>query len=239
MAYITWDYYQIWYGGRSYQVLIPKDISQFWTIYYMDINDRLGVDVDFFGNRSGLEALRNACAALSEKENMVIYFPCKKNNHLLLCNFCFQEAAPECYEFVDLVFMKPNSIKIKDWKEIRRRLFKMKSRQWGYDFQCDFSCIRKKYRYREEEPKVIYRYDTLFCNALSFVYKDLAYGVEEFLEPDLKKNFYEDIKREDGRLRGETIFYGQRWDEFGAVFWANDIYQKARIKYAEKYNVVV
>lgn len=78
----------------------------------------------------------------------------------------------------------------------RRRIPKMKSRQWGYDFQYEFKDMHKKekYKYRKEQPKVVYRFDTVFFNALSFEYPGLAYNVEEILVPELGKNFYEDIK---------------------------------------------
>jgi len=99
--------------------LIPEDISQFWIVFYSDADKAWEVDVDFFGNRKSLEALRNACAALSEQDDIIVYFPCKRNNHLSLDNYFFRNSCnskmeSKKYEFTDLVFMKPNSLKISD-----------------------------------------------------------------------------------------------------------------------------
>lgn len=238
MAYITWNYYEIWYRKRRFRILIPKNIFQLWIVYYPDADGMFEMDIDFFGNRKGLEALRNACAALSEKDNIIVYFPCKRNDHLSVYNYFFQnEFILKKSEFADMVFMKPNTIKVSDWKEIRKRIPGAKSREWGYDFQCEFGdmCKKGKYEYRREEPSVIYRFDTVFFNTQSFNYPDLACSIEKFLTPELEKNFYEDI-RDGNNLRGETYLwlYRLRYDahnwydfETGIFFWNTDIYQEA------------
>lgn len=230
MTYITWDFYEIWYHGRSCRILVPKDISQLWTVYYPGASVHMEPEVDFFGNRKGLEALRNACAALSKKDDIIVYFPCKKNNPSSMYNYFFRDQTePKKHElFMDLVFMKPNSVKIKDWKEIRKRISKMKSRQWGYDFQYEFKDmhVKPKYEYRKERPKAIYRFDTVFFNAPDFEYPDFASELEGFLVPELEKNFYEDIK-EGKYLRGEDfLWYKYMWEDFGIFFWDNDIYRE-------------
>lgn len=145
MIHITWDYYEIWYHRKKYQVLIPKDISQLWIVYYPDADGHFDMDIDFFGNRKGLEAIRNACAALSKKDNIIVYLPCKKNNSLPIYNYFFSDDS-SIYrtEFVDMVFMKPNSIKVSDWKEIRKCISKTKSRQWGMIFTVSLKICAKK-----------------------------------------------------------------------------------------------
>lgn len=239
MAHITFDYYEVWHHGRSCQILIPGDISRFWTTWYRNLKDQLGPDIDFFGNRKGLEMFRNACAAMSEKNNLTVYIPCRKNSRLFLDRYFSLE--PEWMEFVDLVFMKPNSLKIEDWKEIRRCLPRMKSRQWGYDFPdgSRFIYKGKKKEYRKETLKMTYRYNTIFLNALSCEYADWVSYVEEFLEPNLEKNFLEDMIRfhngEKGViLRGQTsCLFGwcaPRTNGAGVFFWDDDIFQKAEDK---------
>lgn len=98
-------------------------------------------------------------------------------------------------------------------------------------------CKEEKYKYRKEKPSIIYRFDIVFFNILSFEYPDLASAVEDFLVPELETNFYEDI-RDGNRLRGDAYLwlYNMRYDahnhilddfETGIFFWDNDIYQKA------------
>jgi len=238
MAYTGWGYYDIHYNKKRYQVLIPGEISQFWIIYYPDAHKMFGVDIDFIGNRKGLEALRNACAALSKKENIIVYFPCKKNNKLPVYayNYIFGNPSELRHIMVDFVLMKPNTIKMKDWKGIRKRIFKMKSRQWGYDFPYEFKerDIKEKYLYRKEAPKVVYRFDTIFFNALWFKYPELAHSIEEFLNLGLENIFQKDIKAGKKLTCQDYLWLYQlrcgtdNWYDFetGIFFWDNDIYQK-------------
>ncbi len=238
MAYIEWDYYDIYCHKKRYQVLIPREISQFWMIYYPDAHKMSGVDIDFIGNRKGLEALRNACTALSKKDNIIVYFPCKKNNKLpmYMYDYIFGNPSGSRHIIADFVLMKPNAIKMKDWKGIRKRIFKMKSGQWGYDFPYEFKDAYKKekYLYRKEVPKMVYRFDTIFFNALWFEYPDLAHSVEEFLDSDLENIFQEDIKAgkyltcEDYLWLYQLRCGNNSWYDFetGIFFWDNDIYQK-------------
>lgn len=242
MVHIDWTCYEIWCKKRRCRVLIPEDISQFWVVFYPDADKMWETDMDLFGNRKSLEALRNACAALSEQDDIIVYFPCKRNNHLSLYNYFFRDSnnlktEPNRYEFTDLVLMKPNSLKISDWKEIRKRISRAKSQKWGYDFQGEFKDMHKKekYKYRKETPKVMYHFDTVFFNAQSFEYPYLAYSVEEFIAPELEKNLYEDI-RSGNQLRGEEGYLwvyclrdrNNGWYDFetGVFFWDNDIYQQ-------------
>lgn len=239
MAYITWNYYEVWYHRRRCRILIPRDISQLWIVYYPDAA-YWEMNVDFIGNRKGLEALRNAFAALAEKDDIIVYFPCKANDCLSVYNYFFSGAvfAIKNNKFVDMVFMKPNSLKVSDWKEIRKRIPETKGRQWGYNFQCEFRDMHKKEKdkYRREKPRVICNFDTVFFNAPSFEYPDLAYSIEKFLVPELEENFYEDI-RDSNHLRGENYLWeymlkynSQKHYDFetGIFFWDTDIYQEAK-----------
>ncbi|MDE7312638.1 MAG: hypothetical protein K2N87_13625 [Eubacterium sp.] len=233
MSYITWDYYDICCNKRRCRILVPKEISQFWTICY-NSGDLFQVDIDIIGNRKGLEAFRNACAVLANEENMIVYFPCKKNP----VNPMFDYFHPEGtiwrwygnFYFTEFVLMKPNMVKISDWKEIRKRIRSSESGQWGCHFPHEFCDMHndKKYRYRNIRLNVVYRLDTEFFNLPYFGYSELACDMEEFLNHDLEKMFREDIKERE-RFRGEDILCMEAKRpgfELGLVFWDNDIYQE-------------
>ena len=233
MPYITWDYYDICYNKRRCRILVPKEISQFWTVRY-NFGDDLSLDMDIIGNRKGLEALRNACAVLSNEENMIVYFPCKKNPVHPMFDYFWPDGPDYWYDyhFTKLILMKPNAVKISDWKEIRKRIRNRESGQWGCHFPHEFCDMHndRKYSYRNMRVNVVYRFDTVFFNLPHFRYLDVAFDVEEFLNHDLEKVFREDIK-EEGRLRGDDILcIEMEWPTFdlGLFFWDNDIYQETK-----------
>ena len=143
--------YEIWHK-RKYCIFIPEDISQLWVIRYLLNTGAFDFEIDIIANRQGFEAICNACALLSEKNNIIIYFPCKRNKST---NRYFSIES-KSYEFIDLVFMKPDSLKISDWKEIRNRISNTKAKEQEYDFtaysKCDFKDehIEEKYKYRKK-----------------------------------------------------------------------------------------
>ena len=237
MNRITWDYYDVWYRKRRCQVLIPEDISQIWITQYSGMGQG-GMDFDFWGNRKGLESVRDACAALSEKDNLIVYLPCKNNSHLFLQNYCLMDLYTYEYKFVDFVFMKPGTVKIDDWRQIRNRICKMKGRKWSYCFQNESENVHQKdkYEYRRDIPQLYYLYDTIFLNFFSFKYAELVSDMDSFLESDLENIFLEDMIRNDHRLRGENYLwfyeYGcEGWKKgfkSGVFFWDDVIYQMER-----------
>jgi len=240
MEYITWSIYEVWWKKRKYRIVIPEKISRLWAVYYRAV-DKLGVTVDFLGNRDGLEALRQACTVLAEKNDMIVYIPCKKNNKIpmyAMNDFISAKIDTKNEDFVDLVFMKPNLLCIKDWKEIRNIIFRMQKRRWKGEVSSGNIDSSKKStdRWKRKCGKAVYRFDTVFFNTFSCEYSYLASDIEEFLNTDLEKNFCEDIIRNDGRLRGETyLWYGcfqqccsKKHYEFetGIFYWDNEIYEK-------------
>lgn len=230
MNRITWNYYDIWYGKRRCQVLMPEDISQLWVTQYSGPGQG-GMDFDFWGNRKGLEAVRDACATLTEKNNLIIYLPCKNNSCPFLQDYYLTDLYTYEYKFVDFVLMKPGAVKIDDWKQIRNRIWKTKGQKWSYHFQNESGNTYKKdkYGYWEEFSQIYYRYDTIFLNFFPFKYPELAYQMDSFLEANLEDIFLEDIRNDD-RLRGEDYlwFYGdwKKGFESGVYFWDDDIYKK-------------
>lgn len=217
MVHVNWDSYVIWYHKKRCRILIPRDIPQFRAIYYQSPEKLIWPDFELLGNRKELEALRNACAVLSEMDNTVIYFPCKKNK---------SEYGDFDNDCCDLVLMKPNSVVIKNWKNIRKYIPKTKKRQWGYDFPCGFENMHKKQRYEYQKglPKMIRRFDTIFFNASGSDYSDLASRIKDSL-PSLEKRFYKDI-HDNGFICDEMFSYSG--PEFWMTFWDDDIFQKAK-----------
>lgn len=163
--------------------MVPEGIAQFWTTYWFGYWV-YGGEVSIEGNREGLEAFRNACAALSLRENSAVYFPCRKNGGEWMS---LQEKGR--YALRDLVLMKPNSLKVSDWKEIRNRISKTKPMKWSHTFQEKFEDMRvaEKYCYRAEGKKT-FRFDTVFYVFPQFVYPGIAAGTEMLLQEDLEYN---------------------------------------------------
>lgn len=106
----------------------------------------------------------HACDILSQANNFIVYFPCKKNTQFP--HHYFERPALDLGDqFVDLVLMKPNSLKISDWKEIRRRIPMAKAQEWKTEFlhKNTDSYMDAKYEYRKDDfLKEIFRFDTVF-----------------------------------------------------------------------------
>lgn len=233
MPHKNWDYCEIWFQKRKYQILTPKNVSQLWIVHDL-LNPGIGVEIDFWGNRSGLEAVQDACAVLSETNNFLVYLPCKRNPQYYLGNFLgIDQIQPSDSEFLDMVFLKPNGLKINDWKEIRSRIPKTIKK----NFRCNMK-IKKKDTccyYKKDTLKVVYRFDTLFFNCPRFLYPSLAAETKTFLDSNLEKTFFEDVKTNNHRLRAEDYLWCLSISpceifETGVFFWDNDIYQQAQLR---------
>ena len=212
MTKIEFEYYEIWCKYRKYQILIPKqDITRLIVLRLFCTSGGFWPEVTFYGNKSGLEAIRNACAVLAGQDNVVVYFPTKKNKVPKFFSPCVEEN-PEEYEFLELVFMKPNSLKISDWKEIRRRMTKKKPEKWDYYLETDFIDIhiKEKYTYRRKELKETFYFDTVFYNIPYYKYPELAQHLEEFIQSNSDWDF----------------FYFEGGKEVEMDFWDDDIWEE-------------
>lgn len=211
MIKIEFEYYEIWCSNRKYQILIPKqDITKLIVLRLFCTSGGFWSDVTFYGNKSGLEAIRNACAVLSGQDNVVVYFPSKKNKVPKFFSACVEET-PEAYEYLDLVFMKPNSLKISDWKEIRKRMTKRKAEKRNYYIETDFINMHteEKYIYRRKELKETFYFDTVFYNIPYYKYPELVKHLEEFLRSNAEWHF----------------FYCEGGKEVEMDFWGDDIWE--------------
>ncbi|MCM1233901.1 MAG: hypothetical protein NC489_27665 [Ruminococcus flavefaciens] len=237
---MKFKYYEIW-RQRKYCVVIPEDISELWVIHHLLNMEPFGFEINIIANRQGFEAICNACALLSENSNIIVYFPCKKNKSTNpIYSFEnieeFQKYEIKRYEFMDLVFMKSNTLKISDWKEIRNRISSTKAKELEYDFTNNFKRdfkyeqIKEKYKYREKILKEVFRFDTAFCNFPWHEYIALEFFVEDFLSADMEERFFEAVMHDSmWRVSDEyqyvsKCYYDTR--EIGVVFWDNDIFQK-------------
>ena len=78
-----------------------------------------------------------------------------------------------------MVFLKPNVLKISDWKEIRRRIEKTPKRPWRYMQKMP----QKNWPdYQKDLTKVRCCFDTLFFLASPSLYSRLAEEVEKLSE---------------------------------------------------------
>lgn len=213
----NWDLREIRCQKRSYQLLMPKNISGL-AIQHCCVNPgELGVDIDFWGDRRGLEALRDACALLSGEHCFPVYFPCKKNK----AHFFFF-AGDTDWEFLDMVLLKPNILKISDWKEIRRRIEKTPKRPWRYIQKTP----QKNWPdYQKDLTKVRCRFDTLFFLASPNLYSRLAKDVEKFLFLDLEKMFRKGIQKKPWELPEDYLWFLNNF-EAGVFFWNAKLYRK-------------
>lgn len=230
--------YEIWHK-RKYCIFIPEDISQLWVIRYLLNTGVFDFEIDIIANRQGFEAICNACALLSEENNIIVYFPCKRNkstNRYFSIESTEEYKMGKSYEFIDLVFMKPDSLKICDWKEIRNRISNVKAKEQVYDFTDNFrqdlkyEHIEKKYKYQKKIIKEEFCFDTVFCNFPWHAYIDFKSFIEKFLNPDMEERFFEAVTNDNlYRVSDEysyvsKCYYGTR--EIGGVFWDNDTFQK-------------
>lgn len=226
--------YEIWYK-RKYCIFIPEDISQLWVIHYLLNTGVFDFEIDIIANRQGFEAICNACALLSEEKNIIVYFPCKRNkstNRYFSIESTEEYKMGKSYEFIDLVFMKPDSLKISDWKEIRNRISSMKAKEQEYDFEHNFKYkhIEEKYKYRKKIIKEDVCFDTAFFNFPWHEYIAFESFMEKFLSSDMEERFFEAMMHDNlYRVSDEyqyvsKCYYGTR--EIGVVFWDNDIFQE-------------
>lgn len=154
MDTVKFKYYEFSYQNRESRILVPENISRFWAVHEINLKD-FYPEITINGDREGIEALRDACAALSLEGCMAAYFPCRKNGEREIQEW-IEESPEEQAERrarnfpLDLVLMNPNSLKISDWKKIRRRISKMKAGEWKRTFREEFIDMRapEKYRYR-------------------------------------------------------------------------------------------
>lgn len=147
-------------------------MSQLWICHFFDAGPYYG-EVNIYGNRKGLEALRNACAALAGNDNIVVYFLCKDN---IIPNFMEGIVDEVGTVQLDLILMKPNSLKISDWKQIRNRIRKNPEKVKCYDFQRDFKDMhyKSKFAFRKPSGKEIFNFNSVFYNIPEYEYPSLA-----------------------------------------------------------------
>lgn len=240
VTHVTFHYYEVWYRKRKCQILIPEDITQFWVVYSLYNGKLLGINVDWIGNRKGFNALIHASDVLSQDNHFIIYFPCKKGKQFP--HHYFDRSVPykEYDKLVDLVLMKPNSLKISDWKEIRQRIPKTKSKKWKtiFVYKNADSYLNEKHRYKKNDfLKEIFRFDTVFYLAPWYEYHHWLFILEHFLSQELEDIFFEDISH-SSNLSGEILSYfcynsysrkNMFTGEIGAVFWDNDIEKAAKL----------
>lgn len=227
LRYESWNYYEVWYNRRKYQILIPKDCSQFWVHQRLWTGNGFYPEIELSGNRTGLEALRNACAVLAGNDNVVVYFPCKQNKIPSVFLEHDEKYHPDACRYLEMVLLKPNALKISDWKEIRKRLSKMKAKEWIYNFQCDFKDMQtpKKYEYCKPAAKQTVAFDTVFYNIPSHEYPSITSWIETFLERELEKNL-----RETPSYADFVLFYWGGGLEVDLLFWDEDIYREVEEK---------
>ncbi len=231
MNQTMFDLYKIAYRGKKYRVLLPGETGQFWAINKKD-GGCFWQEMNFYGNRQGIEALEHGCAALAGDDPVIVYIPCRKNRDICQIFSFFQVESwmvEASEEFLDLVLMKPGTLKICDWKGIRACLAKTKPEKWSVrpENVLKYRKVKEKYNYRDEKKKVI-RFDTLFYNFPHYEYLMLASRIRQFLEMDREKEFLEDIQSGGRRLRGEEIFslLDKGAEEVWLSFWDCDIFQK-------------
>lgn len=232
MRTANFDYYEIEYNKRKYQILIPRNCSQFRIQQRLWAGSGFYAEIEFSGDRNGLEVLRNACAVLAGKDNVVVYFPCKNNEippALLEYDENYHQGA---YKYLDLVLMKPNTLKISDWKEIRRRILKMRARKRIYHFESDFKDMQtpEKYEYCESDAKQSFGFDTVFYNILRHEYPALTSWIEKFLERELEKNFRKNVDYPYLCDLEWCYFYCGGGLEVEMLFWDEAIYRKVKGK---------
>lgn len=237
MENVIFDFYEITYRGRNYRILQPRDIGQFWLINQLDGGCNW-TEVNFYGNREGLNAWGNACGALVGDEPLLVYFPCKRNRGTCEIFSVYDAESWDLAattEFLDLVLMKPGTLKISDWKGIRACLAKekAKNRSVSAEYVLKNRRVKEKYKYRSEKKEVI-RFDTLFYNFPHYEYLELASQISRFLDWDREKDFSEDIRSGGKRLRGEKILFECGGNVVWISFWDNEIWhgESRRFAYA-------
>lgn len=227
MNTVKFNYYEVWYEKRQYQILIPKNYSQFWVHQRLWTGNGFYPEIELSANRKGLEELRNACAVLAGSDNVVVYFPCKQNKIPSAFFEHDEKYYPDACKYLEMVLLKPNTLKISDWKEIRKRISKMKARERIYHFESDFKDMQtpEKYEYCESAAKQSFGYDTVFYNIPRHEYPSIAAWVEKFLERDLEKNFCNSSFDSDC-----VLFYCGGGLEVDMLFWDEDIYAEVKEK---------
>lgn len=224
---VKFNYYEIWCNKRKYQILTPQNCSQFCVLRDLGTGSGFYPEVQIITNRKGLEALRDSSAALAEEDNVAIYFPCKKNAAPQPLRVIIENYNPAAYEYLELVLMKPNTLKISDWKEIRKRISKMEAKEWGYNFKCDFKDmkINPKYEYCESVAKQKFGFDTVFYNIPRHECPGLASWMEKFLDDELEEKFRKIIYYPEVGMLDCTYFYCNGGLEVEATFLDEDISQ--------------
>ena len=81
MKKTVFDLYKIVYRGKNYRVLLPVETRQFWAINKKD-GGCFWQEMNFYGNRQGIEALEHGCAALAGDDPVIVYIPCRKNRDI-------------------------------------------------------------------------------------------------------------------------------------------------------------
>lgn len=187
MDTVKFKYYEISYRNRESRILVPENISRFWAVREIFLKD-FYPEITINGDREGIEALRDACAALSLEGCMAAYFPCRGTGERFLQEW-LKEPQEEQEEMrarnfpLDLVLMNPNSIKISDWKKIRRRISKMEAGEWKHTFREEFIDMRasEKYLYRCDVRRTM-RFDTVFYIIPEYECPECVSEIEEFLQ---------------------------------------------------------
>lgn len=225
MNTVKFDYYEVWYERRKYQILIPKNYSQFLVHQRLWTGNGFYPEIELSANRKGLEELRNACAVLAGSDNVVVYFPCKQNKIPSAFLEDDEKYHPNACKYLEMVLLKPNALKISDWKEIRKRISKMKARERIYYFECDFKDMQipKKYEYCEPDAKQLFAFDTVFYNIPRHEYPSIASWIEKFLERELEKRF-----RDMPYYPDFVLFYCGGGLEVDMLFWDKDIYAEVK-----------
>lgn len=187
MDTVKFKYYEFSYQNRESRILVPENISRFWAVHEINLKD-FYPEITINGDREGIEALRDACAALSLEGCMAAYFPCRKNGEREIQEW-IEESPEEQAERrarnfpLDLILMNPNSLKISDWKKIRRHISKMKAEEWKYTFREEFIDMRapEKYRYRSDVRRTM-RFDTVFYIIPEYECPECVSEIEMFLQ---------------------------------------------------------
>lgn len=222
MCYVNFDFCEVEYNKRKYQVLIPKNCSQFWVHQRLWTGNGFYPEMELSGNRAGLEALRNACAVLAGSDNVVVYFPCKQNKIPAAFLEHDEKYHPDACNYLEMVLMKPNALKVSDWKEIRKCIAKMQPGEWTYHLECDFKDMQTptKYEYCKAGAKQTVAFDTVFYNIPRHEYPALTSWIEKFLERELENNF------RDAPFDSDLVlFYCGSGLEVDMLFWDEDIYR--------------
>lgn len=186
---ISYDEYAIARKGRTYHILIPKQVPQeAWVSWHESCYDP---DVAYWdGDRKFVEAIRNMAVTLTLYTDKIVYFPIKDNEPL--------GARWDGKEYDLVLYNHQIQLPRHQWTKIRRAIQHQKPKPFAV--HVNFPSLLKKLDVQTEKWKNTKRYwnkksqarnylhgDTIFYESCRHLFGTIPGVLHDFLAEDLEQ----------------------------------------------------